>query len=433
MVRHAPPVRLSLITSAVLCVVLSACDHGIDGSDSHIDAIPHLRAEAEMRIGDVDDPDVGFSRVTRIDVDRDGNLYVMEASVPEIRVFNPDGVLLRRIGRRGAGPGEFESTPRFGVVGDTVWAISRGPSRITLFDRDGGVLSARRVESVIVPLPNSIGHVLPWTMRSDGKFASHLGMVSARRDDPATGVEPTDSIPVPFVLFDHNGAVTDTIGWAGRPPPRMWRPPSSEDGRIEFVEFGGSRLMTPRAPITTPWWEPLQDGYVQVEAPAPQKADDGAFMVTRIGLAGDTLYQRTLHYEPVRYTSDDLDSIAVKAARGEPGGMVAYRPGAPAPPDWEARVRPLRAAMDFPEYKLPIVAPWVAQDESVWLRLSNADPATWRWLILNTDGRPRGQLELPANMRIRWSRGNTFWAVEPDDLGVPWVVRFSISPGGQYM
>ena len=315
-------VRSSLATIAAWCVALSACDRASVASDSHVDALPYLVAEAEMRIGDVDDPEVGFSRVSGVDVDRDGNIYVMEVLVPEIRVFSPDGVLLRRIGRRGAGPGEFESAPRFGVVGDTVWAVSRGPARITLFDRQGNVLSARRVESVVVPLPRSYGHVLPWSMRPDGLFTSRLSRVSYNRDDSPTGVEPTDSIPVPFVLFDPTGTVTDTIGWAGRPPPRMWSPPSNDGAQFEYVQIGGRRLIVPAAPPAMPWWEALPDGYLLVETPLAQTPDDGVFMVTRFGLSGDTVYHRTLHYRPVRYCSADGDSIAARDARGEGGGMV---------------------------------------------------------------------------------------------------------------
>jgi hypothetical protein len=393
-----------------------------------VDALPYLVAEAEMRIGDADDPDVGFSRVSMVDVDRDDNIYVIEVLVPEIRVFSPDGVLLRRIGRRGAGPGEFESAPRFGVVGDTVWAVSFAPARITLFDRQGNLLSARRAESVAVPLPVGYGYVLPWTMRPDGKFIGHLARVSYWRDDPPTGVEPTDSIPVPFVLFDATGAVTDTIGWAGRPPPRMWHPPSNDDRRLEFVQIQGRRLMVPMAPITTPWWEALTDGYLLVENPLAHTPDDGVFMVTRFGLSGDTVYHRTLHYSPLRYSAADLDTIAARAARGEPGGMVPYIPSVSPPPDWEAIALSLRNAMKFPEFKLPLDRTWLAQDESLWLRLSHANHATARWLVLDTEGRPRGQLELPSDLRIVWSRGDTFWAVDPDELDVPWVVRYRILP-----
>jgi hypothetical protein len=85
--------------------------------------------------------------------------------------------------------------------------------------------------------------------------------------------------------------------------------------------------------------------------------------------------------------------------------------------------------MKFPEFKSPLEYPWLAQDESIWLRLSHANHATALWLIMDAGGRPRGLLELPSNLRIVWSRGDTFWAVEPDELEVPWVVRFRIQPG----
>ncbi len=424
--------RLPVVSTAVAswCIALSACDRRSVASDKVVDALPNLVAEAGMRIGDVDDPDIGFSWVAGVDVDRDGHIYVLEASVPEIRVYSPDGALLRRIGRRGAGPGEFEGVPRFGVVGDTVWAVADGPDRITLFDRDGTVLSARRTESVVVPLPGGYGHVLPWMMRPDGKFTSHFARVSGRRNNPPTGVEPTDSIPVPFVLFDPTGAVTDTIGWAGRPPPRMWRPPAEDDFRLEFIEVGGGRHIVPWPPTTMPRWVALPDGYALVEAPLRQTQEDGVFTVTRFGLSGDTVYTRTLHYRPIRYSAADLDTIAARAARGERGGGVPYNPaGSPVPSDWEVIARRLRLAMNFPEFKQPLESAWLAQDESIWLRLLSGDDSTARWVLLDAQGQPRGQLELPSHLRIRWNRGDTFWAVEPDEYDVPWLVRFRIQPG----
>ncbi len=72
-------------------------------------------------------------------------------------------------------------------------------------------------------------------------------------------------------------------------------------------------------PITKPWWESVIDGYVQVETPLPNADADGVVLVTRCGVFGDTVYHREIHFEPVRYSSADLDTIAVRAARGEPG------------------------------------------------------------------------------------------------------------------
>ena len=416
---------------ALSCLTLVACNAPSEVSDAHVDAFAQLVAEEEMRIGDADDPDIGFSRVAGIDVDRDGNIYVGEALVPEIRVYSPDGALLRRIGRRGAGPGEFESAPLFGVVGDTVWATTIGTARITLFDRGGTVLSARRVEDVVVPLPRSYGYVVPWMMRPDGKFTSHMARVASSRTAPPAGVQQTDSIPVPFVLFDAAGAVTDTIGWAGRPPPRMWSPRTPGEGGLEFIEVGGRRHLVPMARSTLPWWLPLSDGYVLVEASHAESPEDGTFSLTRFGLSGDTVYARTFHYRPIRHSAAELDSIAVRAARGEAGGMLPVTPlgGSAVPDDWEVIARSLRGAMKFPEFKAPIEYPWLAQDESLWLRLSGEDETTARWVVLDRLGRPRGSVELPSRIRVRWNRGDVFWAVESDEDDVPWLVRFRIRPG----
>jgi hypothetical protein len=421
-----------VVAVCILAVALPSCESASAVGD-HLDELPGLMAEADTRIGDFDDSEIGFSRVSSVEVDGEGNLYVLEASVPEIRVYDPRGGLVRRIGRRGSGPGEFQIPPRFGVVGDTVWTFDPGLNRITLFRRDGSLVSTGRAEGLAVPLPQSHGFLLPWAMRPDGTFTSYFGrIVYARPDDPPTGVRPTDSIPVPFVRFDATGDVLDTIGWTHRPPPRMWQAPGEEPLPREFVQVGDRRMLVPSSPSTLPWWEPLPDGYLLVEAPLAEAADEGMVRVTRFGLAGDTLYHRELRYRPVPYTDDALDSIAARAARGEEGGMLAVvRAGepSPVPENWEAIARRLRAAMDFPDFRPPLQSVWVAQDESVWLRRWGENGETARWVVLNPDGSPRGELELPRSVRPLWSRGDTLWAAELDEYDVPWVVRFRIEEG----
>ena len=417
------------VTRMLLVGGLAACaPEGSDVRDG-VDALPYLRAEPTMRLGNADDPDVGFSFVGSVDVDRDGNVYVVEASVPEIRVFDPAGALIRSFGGRGDGPGEFQQVQRLGVFGDTVWAVSMGPDRVTLFDRRGNLLSANRAESLPIPLPSGAGWLVPWQMRADGLFIGHFARVSFSQTDSAP--VDTDSIPFPFVRFDPSGAVQDTVGWSAAPPPRMWSPPSERSPEPEMIDVGGRPRMVPAPPPTTPWWVPLSDGYLLVD-PAPEAATaDGTFSVTRFGLSGERVFHREIPSPPVPYSEADLDSIAARAARGAPGGGVAYRPGAPAPPDWEAVAPRLRAAMRFPENRLPIDFVWAGHDESIWLRLSDGNEVMATWLLLDATGQPRGSLEMPRTTGLRWARGDTLWAVETDDLDIPWLVRFRLVADGR--
>lgn len=419
------------LAALALVTFLPACDTA-GTSGGTLDDLAPLALTEERRLGDFDDPDVGFSRVSALEVGSDGLIYVTEGSVPEIRVYDGEDRVVRRIGRQGEGPGEFQFPASFGVVGDTVWAWDQRLRRITLFDREGRVLSTARVEPVQVALPAGYASVLPWRMRPDGRFTSRASMVGGLRpDDPPTGVRPTDSIPVPLVLFDTRGQVTDTIGWAGRPPPRLWRPPSEDDFRMEFVHVGEQRYMVPNPPTTLPFWESLHDGYILVETPVATSADQGTITVTRMGLHGDTVYSRALPYRPRPYTAAELDSVGARAARGAPGGGVPFSPGQEAePPNVDQVTRALRTAMDFPDFQLPVVSTWLAQDETLWLRLTGgADGEPVGWVLIDAAGEPRGRLELPPLVRPLWARGDTVWVVEPGEFDVPWVVRYRLEEG----
>lgn len=415
---------------ATVLFPLSGCRDTEVVDPDDIDELPTLTTVEEQRLGDVGDPSLGFSQVWQADVDRDGNLFVLESAVPEIRVYSPAGALLRRIGRRGAGPGEFES-PHFGVLGDTVWTVDNRLNRIALFDRQGTLLSTGNVEQVRIPLPESFGYLRPRVFRPDGLFMSFMGQVGSSIHDDPTGVRPTDSIPVPLVLFDPSGAVADTAGWAPRPPPRMWRPPSEDDIQYQMVTVGDQRFMVPSPPTALPVWIAVPDGYVSVETPHAQSAEDGAVRIARIAASGDTLFHRELRYAPQPYTEADLDSIASRAARGSAGGMAPIAPaaggGAPPPPDDPQLVaRRLRDRMRFPEFRLPIERSWVAQDGSVWLKRPEGADLLAQWVVLDPDGAPRGTVRLPDNANVVWHRGDSLWAVVPDELDVPWLVRFRL-------
>lgn len=427
--RRATPILNRLLVLALVSAV-TGCDEASDSGPTTLESLPPLGVTEVMRIGDVDDPERGFSRIGSLDIDRDGNLYVMEVSVPEIRVYSPDGARLRSIGGRGQGPGEFGGAPRFGVKGDTVWTIESFNGRLTLFDRQGEVLTTGVAERVVVPLPTSLGFVVPESLRDDGTFGGYFGMVGSNRDGEPTEVEATDSIPWPIVRFDPSGAVLDTLGWVSKPPPRMWRPPSEAGSPSVTIEIAGRRVFVPSAPTNLPRWHQVGTDRVIVDTPAPEAADGASMSVTRVTLDDDTVFHRVLAYTPVPYGAADLDSIAARAARGEPGGFAPYNPNASAPDDWEAIAHRLRAEMAFPEFQLPLEYSWPAPGGGVWLRRAgDRSTGNAEWAVVDGDGEVRGRLELPYQVRPLWARGDTLWATEPDDLEIPWLVRYEITGG----
>jgi sugar lactone lactonase YvrE len=70
---------------------------------------PRLGLELVRKIGDVDTEDehVAFNYPSDIAVDKDGNIYILDAGNTRIQKFDTDGNYLATIGRKGQGPGEF--------------------------------------------------------------------------------------------------------------------------------------------------------------------------------------------------------------------------------------------------------------------------------------------------------------------------------------
>jgi len=414
-----------LRTGAVAAVVgIMACGDGSTDGAPDLDSLPVLSVTEELRLGDVDDPDLGFSRVGHVDVDRDGNLYVLELLDRGIRVFDRDGIRLRTIGGPGEGPGEFGRSPSFGVMGDTVWALDMSLRRITLFDREGQVLSTGRMEGVPVALqnPRQEGVVWPRGMRPDGMFTGDMTMFRSRRDADATGVGPRDTVQVPRVLFDPSGEVVDTIAWDRYPPPEHPEP--------EWVERGPTRYYVPPWPGDKPLELNEPSGRWVVERARAEQGEAPFIRILRLSEPGDTIYSRVFTYTPKPYSAEVLDSIAWRSAR-IPGGSYSTVTGPrPTPPgvDINDVHGAIRAAMNFPEFQTGVERPLAGKDGTLWLLREDSGGPLRRWLIVKPDGSLRGHLDIPRRWQVRWVSAERFVVSENDEFDVPWVVRLRIGP-----
>lgn len=408
----------------LLLASLTACDNASASDESNADAAPRLALEEIRRIGSVDDPDVGFATIGSVDEDRDGNLFVFESQARHLRVYGTDGTLLRTMGRPGQGPGEFRSTPRFGVVGDTVWTFQGFPRLLALFDREGNLLHTARIEGLTIPLQGGMNGVsLPHVMREDGRFVSDMSLFMSNRGATSTG--NNDTVQVPRVLFDASGNVVDTLGFSMRPPP-------PERPRFDFVEIGSQRYMVPTPPTDAPLDVTFDDGTVVVTRATATSAEPAAFTVTRLDFAGDTVVHRAYSYTPKPFGEAALDSLAMRSLSGV-GGIVAFIDGAAVrtepPDDIDAALGLMRTRMSFPAFQPPVQAWFSGADGSVWLRREEMGADTYDWLIIDPAGELRGTVTLDREVRPVWASGDEAWLIEPDELDVPWLVKYRIGPG----
>jgi hypothetical protein len=77
----------------------------------------------------------------------DGRIGLANRGTGEIRVYDPQGRFLTSHGRKGEGPGEFQSPALAGVLGeDTLVVVDYQLRRISLLDAGEGFLEAARIE-----------------------------------------------------------------------------------------------------------------------------------------------------------------------------------------------------------------------------------------------------------------------------------------------
>jgi len=109
-----------------------------------------LELQEELTIGLAEGAEeYTFVRLRGIAVDERGDIFALDQRKPRVDVFSGDGSHIRSIGRRGQGPGEFQ-TPFYIALAPAGEIMVGGMDRLSFFDRTGVFL--RSQENTVQPL-----------------------------------------------------------------------------------------------------------------------------------------------------------------------------------------------------------------------------------------------------------------------------------------
>ncbi len=353
--------------------------------------VPEWTLVEELRIGSRDDPEQSLTDpLVDVVVGPGGDVFIPQAGAGEIRQYDLSGRFVRRIGRRGNGPGEFGMLWTIGRLTDTIYAINLNPGRVSLFSLDGTHLSTTGLEheplhELETPSPPSV--LLP-----DGTALLLVERSQALRSgDPVTLLLRIDrGGKVLSTLLSHATPMGVAIPLGGAGTYHTARP--LPDQPLAAVAPDGSRLA-----ILTRY--------------AARDNGTAEFRVTETTLSGDTLSSVGYEYRPVAVPREVADSLMAHPVR-----TAARILGSEA-----AAQRAVARELHLPAYYPPVTSIRIGDDSTLWLEREPLPDLPRLWEVYR-DGRKIARIATPTVARVSLVQRDALWSVEHDELDVPYVV-----------
>lgn len=321
-------------------------------------------------------PDAAGEFATVIDADLlpDGSLAVLDEISADVRVFSPNGQLLRRIGRKGHGPGELSGQMILGVLSlsmDRIAVPDVINQAIVLFDTDGSHLE------------NLHWNVMEETIPQWRVWSGDTVLVLVSNEDTNA-----------FVRRTLDGAWRDTL--AIQPAPS--KGPETPDGRGPL--FANHAL----------WAASAQPDRLALA----QMAQAAVFLYE-----GKTL-RRIIRWTPNQAAlgEGEIDTIlrVVARAMGDPEG----KPDTPLryfnPPEHAPAVADLQLGPGL--FMVQRLRPFSAMDQRILSTLRAAGYGGPLWDVFSWSGKYLGVIDFGEAVQVFRVRGDTVVGVQEDSLGV---------------
>lgn len=326
--------------------------------------------EPVARFGDTDS--IFISRISGIAVTDEETLFMADQSEAIIHVYNSSGIYQTSVGRRGEGPGEFQTIVQPEVSDGNLFVLDLDQQRLSVFDAKN--YSFRRSFS-LGDKDGIRGRPMSMKLLPEERI---LALYSASERD-GNRLKRTE---IPAIL-DHEGEVISS-GFVTLTENNRLLVESNGMFQIFSMPFLGQNLLdvTENGEIVT--------GFTD------------RFLLHYITLNGDTL--RSIYHAA---TPPPLD-----------------RPGLINNVD-NASIRSELSSMDLPETRQAFNDLKVDDENRLWISSPTTDTDVNNWHVLSNTGEKVAQFSQPATSSLQLVKGGFAYFLETDeDTGVTDVVKY---------
>jgi hypothetical protein len=361
----------------------------------------------ELRIAPTADDTALFLAVDEFDVDAADRLWVFDRASQRIFVFSADGKLIRTVGRRGSGPGEFAFNNGMVPLADSgvaVWDSQN--ARVSFFDAMGEFRTSWRTPAGF--------------STSNGLITDRSGALYLRR--PVTAPREGEILGrMGLVRLGVDGAHSDSMAPPDLPVQRETYVAVQTDRSGQNV--GRSATFSSFAPNYYWAWHP-----------------DGWFVAAHGGNYEIVLARKGQKPVVIRRSMPPVPLLPEERAEEQEAITWSMRR---TDQKWTWNGPPI------PETKAPLTQLFVARDGRIWARVatpseripdSELDPprpsgppqrhfrSPVVWEVFESDGRFLGRIGFPPRTTLMEADGFRVWAIGRDADDLPAVLRFRIEP-----
>jgi hypothetical protein len=355
------------------------------------DSLPwSVSAQPMVEIGTLEGEDAyQFDRIGGVARLSDGRIVVANGGTQEVRYFDPTGRHLRSTGRKGEGPGEFQSPGTLVVLpGDSVAVYDWYLRRVSFLDPAGAFVRSFAFQ-------HSAGVASPVGRFADGSWLMQPGFVFSPGGPGTTVVRDTSRL----LVFGADGAPRDSASrWIG---PDFYIRSEGQHASAASLPFGA---MTHVAVWGDRYWEGYSDRYQLARR-------------TRSGAADLLIRARRA---PVPVTPADVAAHRAARMRGE---------------DAQARPQIERLYQDIP---FPATMPAFADlqtdpDGNLWVleQAPTDDKRRW-WTVFDSTGRMLGRVATPSAVAIGEIGRDYILGTWSDAMDVQYVRMFRLDRTGTW-
>jgi hypothetical protein len=378
----------------------------------------NLRLVEELRIGELEGAEeYTFGFIVDVLAGKDGSIFVAEVRPVGLRLYDARGKFVKKVGREGSGPGEYQQIDALVLLADGRIAVRDGRlGRVSILDPQGNFLRSFQLQT---------GFFTSDMFRVDdaGNF-----YVKATAQSIANHTQIALDRPINWIKTNNEGQVLDTF-----PVPM---------GKTPDVQLYGGPHNSRVEPLVSTL---SRTGGVVSGSPLAYTVD-----VQRPGQPRMVILRE---YKPVALTGAEKNEWEVMAAyMSKQPTSRSFRPG----PDGKT------VAVDGPttKYIAPAVKPAfrelrVDEENRIWVQryvaaskfppppppkmppgalpapgIMDRPVSLWRepmtYDVFEAGGRFLGTIAAPRGVQFRAMRGRTIWGTTRGELDEYYIVRYRI-------